>query len=711
MDISLAWLNQYLSEPVSADEADELLTKAGLPIEERRTTDAGDTVLDVEVTSNRPDCLSHVGCAREIAAMSGPAHGGGRELIHPAAGSPEPAAGPPIGELLSLENHAPEGCPLFTARVLSGCNIGPSPAWLAERLEAIGQRPINNAVDVTNFITHELGNPCHVFDLDRIAGGALIVRDARAGETLRTLDERDRTLEPGDLVVADAERPTSLAGIIGGAGSEVSAGTTRVVLEMATWDPIRVRTTARRLHIATDAAYRFQRGIDPRTIDPAAARAAELIAELTGGAIARGVLAAGASPPEPRRVTLRPSRVRALMGLDVPAGDQIRLLRDLGIEVEQIGDDELRCTVPPWRSRDLTREVDLVEEVARAVGFDRIGVGETIAVRVAPPQPRRAALTEIGRIMTGLGFDETVTFSFTTPARAGLMLAGDLRPVSVDDERRGDEPTLRPSVLAGLLACRKQNQDARATAAGEVRLFEVASAFAQHPDGDSAERPTLAALLDAPAPAGGGKRSRIDTQAAVRAARATAESLVRACWGPGACLVTEPCAPDRGKPAELWRPDACARVRVGVLGEDEPTVLGTLGLISDEAMAAFDLDHPVAALELELDELVRAYPPAASAAPLPAQPPIERDLSLIVHEPTAWAEIVELIGGLGLDRLVRVEFVGVFRGAQIGAGKKSVTLRLVFRDPDRTLRHEEVDPQIERVGEAARERLGAERRA
>ena len=714
-DISLAWLNQYLSEPVSADEADELLTQAGLPIEERRTTAAGDTVLDVEVTSNRPDCLSHVGCAREVAAMSGPAHGGGRELIPPRAGSPEPAAGGPIEELLTLKNRVHEGCPLFTARVIEGCTIGPSPAWLAERLEAIGQRPINNAVDVTNFITHELGNPCHVFDLDKLAGRALIVRDAQAGEKLRTLDERDRTLDPSDLVVADAERPTSLAGVIGGADSEVSARTTRVVLEMATWDPLRVRATARRLNIQTDAAYRFQRGIDPRTIEPAAARAAELIAELTGGAIARGVLSAGAPLPEPLPIALRPSRVRALMGLDVPAGDQIRLLRELGIEVEQVGDDELRCTVPPWRSRDLTREVDLVEEVARAVGFDRIGVDDTIAVRVAPPQPRRAALTEIGRVLTGLGFDETVTFSFTTPARAELMLTDDLRTVSVDDERRGDEPTLRPSVLAGLLACRKQNQDARAAPAGEVRLFETASAFAQHPGGESAERPTLAALLDAPAPDGDGKRAQIDTQAAVRAARATADTLVRACWGPGACVMAEPfpaaqIQAEQARPSRLWQEGACARIRVGVLGEDQPTVLGTLGLISEEAMAAYDLDHPVAALELELDELVRPYPPAASAAPLPAYPPIERDLSLIVGEPTAWAEIIDLIAGLGLERLVRVEFVGVYRGTQIGTGKKSVTLRLVFRDPDRTLRREEVDPQVEAVARAAGERFGAQQR-
>ncbi|MEM0982441.1 MAG: phenylalanine--tRNA ligase subunit beta [Planctomycetota bacterium] len=700
MDISLAWLNQYLSKPVTAEEADELLTQAGFPIEGTTPLDDGDVLLDVEVTSNRGDCLSHVGCAREVAAMSR----GERELVMPVFEEPDEAGD--VNELLTLTNHEYAGCPLFTARVITGCTIGPSPDWLVKRLEAVGQRSINNAVDVTNFITLELGNPSHVFDRAKLAGHALEIRYARKGEKLRTLDDKDRVLEATDLVVADADRATSLAGVIGGGESEVSGATTEIVFEMATWDPVTVRTAARRMQINTDAGYRFQRGIDPRTIDYAARRAVRMIAELTGGTIAGGVLEAGPESPGDQVVTLRPSRVKTLIGIDVPAGDQIGLLSSLGIGVEQTSEDELACTIPPWRSRDLLREVDLVEEVARAVGLDEVPVHERMPVAVKPPQPRRRAITEIGRVMTGLGYDETVTFSFTTPERGGLFIDAGLRTASVDDERRGGEPTLRPSVLAGLLGCRKQNQDARSAPPGTIRLYEIASAFAEDNNSNSVEHQSLAGLIDVPGSETSAKRSAEDLQAGVRAARATVESLVRACWGPGACLVCTPIDP----PTKAWRADACARVQVGVTDRDDPAILGVMGLISDEAMTAFDLETPVAGFELVLDELVARFPPASSAAPLPSFPAIERDVSLILDEAKRWEEIVSLVGGLGLDKLVAIDFVGAFRGKQVGAGKKSVTLRLVFRDPERTLRHEEVDPQIQQLVTAAKERLGAELR-
>ncbi|MEZ6244027.1 MAG: phenylalanine--tRNA ligase beta subunit-related protein [Phycisphaerales bacterium] len=297
MDISLRWLNKYLAPgDVTADEADEALTHAGFPIETRETLASGDVRLDVEVTSNRGDVLCHVGCAREIAASG-------------VASKPRQLMAPPIdrvptqgkvSEALTLENREPGVCPLFTARVIRNVKVGPSPAWLIEALESVGQRSINNVVDVTNFITFELGNPCHVFDLKKLAGAKLVIRFANDGEALTTLDAKPRKLVKTDLVVADAQRPQSLAGVIGGADSEVDDSTTDVALEMATWDPVTIRTTARRLGIRTDAGHRFERGVDARTIEDAARRAAALICELTGGTLCDGELADGARSPRTR---------------------------------------------------------------------------------------------------------------------------------------------------------------------------------------------------------------------------------------------------------------------------------------------------------------------------------------------------------------------------------------------------------------------------
>jgi len=710
MDISLAWLNQYLSPGnVSADEADDLLTQAGLPIEERTTLDNGDVVLDVEVTSNRADCLSHVGCAREVAALStsGPASTEKRTLAYPEPASPSTSGS--VSDLLTLENTDHTLCPLFTARVITGAKIGPSPAWLVERLEAIGQRAINNAVDITNFITMELGNPCHVFDLKKLAGSKLVIRTAKPGEPLRTLDGKEHKLAATDLVVADGERATSLAGVMGGADSEVDDATTDIVFEMATWDPVTVRTQARRLAINTDAGYRFQRGVDPRTIDFAARRAVALICELTGGTLAEGVLAEGAPLPNPTVIPVRPSRARLIMGIDVHADRIVRLLSDLEIDVEQSGDDELRCTVPPHRSRDLTREIDIIEEIARGVGYHEIPIGEKVSVAVRTPQPERRALRELGSVLNGLGFDETVTFSFTTPKLGELLKPTGVNTVAVDDERRGGEPTLRPTVLSGLLQCRRANQDARSAPPGSIRLFELAESFGQTGEGantKTVEHRRLALLADVPGSPDSFKRSHDDKQMGLRVMRGVLDAIARAMHGPEATITITPTDPVH----KGYEKTTHASVTLNAPGR-ESLAIGSVGLVSSEAQKAFEIDVPQVAAELDLPALVSSFPPKSLAHALPAFPGIERDLSLVLPESVRWADIESMVGGLDLERLEGTSFVGVYRGKQVGEGKKSVTLRLAFRDAERTLRHEEVDPQIETVVANAKERLGAEIRS
>jgi len=696
----MQWLNQYLS-PSSCTPAiaDRILTEAGLPIEEHKPGLDGDVVLDVEVTSNRSDCLSHVGIAREIAASRvGDDRFG---LVMPNIEDPPP--GDPIGDGLSLVNAVPHACPLFTARLIRDVKVAPSPDWLVRALESVGQRSINNVVDITNFITLELGNPCHVFDQATLEGGRLEVRYAEPGERIKTLYAGEHALRDRDLVVADARRPQSLAGVIGGFDSQVTDATRSVVFEMATWDPSHVRNTARRLNIRTDAAYRFERGIDPGTIEDAARRAVALIVEVSGGVLADGVLREGAPLPAKRVVELRPERCDRILGVETDRDEMRGLLGALSIQTEDAPGGSLMCTIPAHRSHDLTREIDLIEEVARARSLGVVPSRDTIEVSIREPQASERAVKEICGVLTGLGFFETVTYSFTAPEKADLFLARGAQAVGVDDDRRALEPVLRPSVLLGLLHCRRANQDARTTEPGGIRLFEIASGFAQDSEGSSLERRRLALLMDVEharkAP------SHDEIQRSVRLMRGVLDTLVAACAGASARLVVAP-----GEPVHRGF-DESAHATVAIEHARGRADLGSFGLVSGPAVRAEGLDATYVGAELLLDELIAPYPPLGSAEALPAFPGIERDLSLIVDETTRWDHVEGLIREVDPDRCVGHEFVSVFRGEQIGEGRKSLTMRVRFRDEGRTLTHDEVDPQMDQLAAAARERLGAEIRS
>lgn len=690
MLISLAWLRRYLPGNHSPDAIEHALIQAGFPIESRTTLPSGDIRLDVEITSNRGDCLSHLGLAREAAAQLAV------ELQPPEEGG-VPAGAGSVSDHLALENRAPDACPRFTARVIRGVTVGPSPAWLREALENAGQRSINNVVDVTNFIAAEFGNPCHVFDLAALDGHALIVRRATPGESLTTLDGRARTLAGDEIVVADRARAQSLAGVMGGQASEVTDRTRDVVLEMATWDPVLVRHAARRHSLRTDASHRFERLVDPRTIDAAARRAAALIAEVAGGRVCDGVLDAGTPLPAPTRVVLRPSRCRALLGIDLTVDEMVTALRRLAIHVEPIGraGEALACEVPPWRP-DLTREADIIEEVARVVGFARLPVRERLDVAVKPAQAREIARREAADVLTALGFYETITFSFTADRTAAAFAPRGISVVRVDDDRRGEEPALRPSILPGLLACRRTNQHADIRAPGGVRLYELAAVFGER-DGHSAERRVLALLLDVPVR---GKSATADeTQEGLRLMRGTLDAL--ALRLAGSRLEISPDAPDR----DGLDPRAFGRVLL------RGTPLGWIGLVAPAQLRAFDLAHPVVAAELDADTLLDAFPPAPALRPLPQFPAIERDISLIVPEATSWATIEHAASAELRAPLESIAFIGTYRGPQIGAGRKSVTIRLTYRDASRTLRHDEIDAPAASLQQHLKGVLGAEIRA
>lgn len=693
MKASVRWLNRLL-EPadLTSEAVEQLLTDAGFPIDTREPLPDGDVRLEVEVTSNRGDCLSHIGQAREIAARSG------RRVNIPQP--PRARLGGEATDAMTLRNEVPAACPRFTAHVITGVTVGPSPAWLVEALEAVGQRSINNVVDVTNYINFLYGQPTHAFDLSRLAGRSLIVRFAKEGEALTTLDGKARKLRADEVVVADAERAQSLAGVMGGADSEVSASTRDIMLEAATWDPVAVRRAARRHQLRTDASHRFERVVDPRTIDEPAELGAALIAELAGGTLCNGMLDAG-RPAEPlRAVSLRTQRCRDLLGVVIDDATIERILAGLSIAIEERSSGLIRCRIPAYRL-DLEREVDLIEEVARVHGLDRVPIHDKVSVRVRPPQHSEAAIRAMGEALSGLGFFETVTFSFISPKHAKPFLGQGLELVAVDDDRRKADGTLRPSTIPSLMLCRKANQDAGATSPGGVRLFESAATFAQRAGNQSAERRTLALLMDVPGVERGKAASIEQRQLAVRLLRGAVETIVAAVWGSGIE------AAFKAAPPAVPALDASASAAVVLNGRE----IGHLGLIEPGTQRLFDLDVPVAIAELDLAALLPERVPVARVHELPAFPSIERDLSLIVDEAVTWESVRSLVSASRVERLEGVSFIGTYRGKQIGTGKKSVTLRLRFRDPARTLRHEEVDPQVAAIVKLAGERLIATLRA
>ncbi|MFN0012815.1 MAG: phenylalanine--tRNA ligase subunit beta [Phycisphaerales bacterium] len=719
MNISLAWLNSLLDRPVTADEAEHALTFTGFPIESRTPVvggagAGGDVLLDVEVTSNRGDCLSHVGVAREVAAATGRAlklppvaSGGG------VAGAA--AAGEAIEKVVSLENRCQEhgggaagGCPLFTLRLIRGVKIGPSPKWLVQRLEAVGQRSINNVVDATNCVLFELGNPSHVFDVNTIAQGsdgrrAVIVRQAAKGEKLALLDGKTGDLRESDMVVADGRAASSLAGIMGGSASGVSERTTDVLVEMATWSPGMVRQTARRLGLRTDASHRYERFVDARTIGPAMDRLVSLIVEIAGGVIAPGTLSAGLAVVPPAPITFRPDRCRAVLvgggsGMYVQAFDDAGMERALaaqGVKVERTGGNAgtaWACT-PPDHRPDLKIEEDLIEEVARTVGLDKLPVAERMSVRVKPPQSTERASRELCRVLTGMGFFEAVTFSFVSEKQARPFLPPGLTTLAVSDERRTGEGTLRPSVLPSLLACRQRNQDARAVAPGAMRLFEFASVFAQMGGGQHVEHRNLALVADLPARGTVLAPSAFEQrQNGLRLMRGIIEAALRAMRGPSGAAGLEVVA----GPSPFTAIDAAASALLSLDGQP----FGVMGLLTPAALAAFEIQHPVVVAEINERALLAGYPAPVRVSELPQFPAVERDLTIDVPESVAWARVERELAAHARKWCEGHAFVSTYRaaagggGGALGAGKKAVTMKFTFRDSTRTLRDEEVNTEM-----------------
>ena len=678
MRTSITWINDYLDPP--ADEAEQAahLTAAGFPDEDADTAENGERWQEVEMTSNRGDCLCHLGLAREIAVLSG------RSVREPEFSLN--SSGPDVESLISVNNTDTEACPIYTARVIRGVTVKESPDWLKRRLEAIGLVPRNNLVDATNFVLFEYGQPTHIFDLAKLEGREINIRRAREGEQMLPIGEGESALKLAetDLVIADASRPVALAGVKGGAETAVTDQTTDILLEAASFDPVTVRNASRRHQVASDSSYRFERGVHPADVAHPANRLAALVLELAGGELADGVCVDGRPMPPTRTVEIRPDRCRAVLGLELSDERIIELLK--GLDLEPVADgDRITCTIPPRRI-DLEREIDLIEEIARTNGLDSLPVEEMVSIRPVPPQPIESAMRAIRTGLVGMGFVETTTHTLIGADAASPFLHPGRGTLEVDDDRAGAEPTLRPSVIPSLLRVARHNHDAGTP---EVRLFETAAIFDTE-DSSHRERQVLGMMVDA-------SPENDDPQLAYGVVRAAVERVLEIA---GAEDVNIQAVESSG-----FEPRGCVRIGERVIGE--------IGLVNAAIRKQFGLERPVACAEIELApegvaELLAVWPPDSHARALPAYPSIDRDLSVVLGEETPWSAIESAIASAGPDMLEALEFITVYRGKQVGAGRKSLPFRMRFRAEDRTLRHEEVDPQVATVRTVLKQKLGGE---
>lgn len=700
MIFSRDWLGQYVELPEDAGELAARLTAAGHAVEHVEERD-GDVLLDIDVTTNRPDCMNHVGLAREAAVVYG------RELKVPVAATAQ--SGEPVARAVRVDIEDGAGCPRYVARLVRGVRVGESPAWLKRRLAAVGVRSINNVVDISNFVLWELGQPLHAFDFGKVAGGRIVVRRGGAGERLTTLDGVERELTPEMLVIADGGRVVALAGVMGGADSEVGDGTVDVLIESAHFDRRSVRRTARALGMHTDASHRFERGADPGACLVAADRAAALIAEVAGGTVAPGAVDARGAELPARRGRLDLERLVAFAGAPVAAADVERWLAGLGFGLERLGDGAWEVTVPSWRYYDFEPRrgpsqgagdaqtvypADLYEEVLRIQGFDRIPAALPAIPGADAPAP--AAVVRRGRIRRRLaasGYAEAIHYGFCDPAadaalpsvRLGTRAIPLVNPIS---ERHA---VMRRSLLPNLLDSARFNQRRGAAA---VRLFEVATVFFERPmaEGSLPDQPEVVALV-----CGGtvGNPWQRETEIDLFDLKGALENLAADF---GVSLAARPAELPgilSGTGAELYAEGGSGPVS----GAPSGSPAGWFGRIAGEE------GYPLYAGELIVEALGEA-PSALPVEPPSRFPGIGADLTLTHDLAVPWAEIDAAIAGAPPPDLVSRELTVRYRGPGVPEGAVNTTIHFLYNSRERSLTQDEVNERQQALAAELQRRFG-----
>lgn len=654
----------------------------GSPLTEALGLD--DTVFELEITPNRPDCLSMIGVAREIRAETG------NDLKLPHVALQEDEAD--INELTSVTIDAPDLCPRYAARVIRGVKIGESPAWLKQRLESIGVGVINNIVDITNFVLMEYGQPLHAFDYHKLAENRIVVRRAAEGEQITTLDEEERKLTPDMLVIADAEKPVALAGIMGGYDSEITEATCDVLLESANFQPSSVRATAKKLGINTEASYRFERGADPEAVIPALDRAAQLIMELAGGTICEGIIDVYPGQREPLQIQLRAERVNFILGTELEADEIVQILSRLGfgIEASQSEENMYQVTVPSFRG-DITREIDLIEEIARVHGYDNIPTALPKGdIPIPPPNISVEVRKRIKHFLLGSGMMETVNYSFSHPNcfdKIGLAADNPLRQaLQLKNPLSPEMSILRTTLLPSLLDNAQYNHNHQID---NIALFEISTVFIQ------AEEPARVAGILA-GEIGGGVYGNPYRHPDFFDIKGVVEGTLEVCGITDYTFnKTDDLTFHPGRNAEVLLEGA----RIGIFGEAHPTVL-----------ESYELPYKAYLFELDLEALANAADFSKRFEPIPIYPSVLRDLAIVVNEDMQSDVPIALIYSTGGELVESVRLFDVYVGDQVPEGKKSLAYTITYHSATETLTDKAVNDLHDKVVKRLHEELGAELR-
>jgi phenylalanyl-tRNA synthetase beta chain len=696
MKVVYNWLKEFVDATASPTDLRARLSLAGVAVDSIEETAAG-PVLDAEVTANRPDCLGHLGIAREVAAIYRlplkPLHPKIRESAEK------------VADATRVEIQAPDLCGRFTARLLRGVKVQPSPDWLRRGLEAIGEKSINNVVDVTNYVMFELGHPLHAFDFDKLQEQRIVVRRAKPGEKIRTLDGAERTLTKDMCVVADAARAVGIGGVMGGAETEISFSTRNVLIECAWFDPISIRRTSKALGLRSEASYRFERGADPEMAELASRRAAELIQQVAGGELLAGVVDVYPHRAPEKKIELSRKELLRVMGADVPDRDIEAILSALGfhparVDVNRGSDGSIaavwECRQVSWR-QDVTRRIDLIEEVARHYGYDKFPSRLPPAKLPAHRLPHAEAQDRLRERIVALGYQEVVEIPIVDTQRNELFRPENLAPAVIGNPLAGDASVMRSTGIVSLLRAIEWNLN---HGQRNLRLFEIGKTYELR-DGEPVETQVLTLgatglaqekTIYEPAREFGSADLKGDLDRVGKLAGGFA-------WHSG---------------GPQWLTGSRAAT-IALAGKSPPSAnIGVTGQLSRRIAEVYKFRQDVFVAELKLEPLVTGVEAANAARrfkPLPRFPAVERDFSLVLADGVTFAQVVETIRSLQIAELESIEAADLFRGGQVPPGKFSLMIRVKFQSAEATFTDAQLNDFSARIVAALQEKLGAMLRA
>ncbi len=679
MNISYNWLKELIDIDLSPEKTAKALTRVGLAVEGIHSH-KDDLVLDIDLTSNRPDCLSHLGVARELGVITDADLTADRlrRRDNTEGVSTDTVPYPITLAVEVVQIEAPNLCHRFTTRIIKGVKIGPSPQWLVDRLEALGERSINNVADITNYVMLELGQPMHAFDFDKLAENRIVVRTAKSGETVKTLDEVDRKLDETMLAICDANKPVAVAGIMGGFDSSITESTSNVLLEVAFFERENIRSTSRKLNLATEASYRFERGVDIENLARASNRATELIIELAGGEAGDLI---DIYPTRTHRPVVNSESIAAsvkrLTGLDVTKDGCIRTLNALGISSNDSGDE---FTAPSWR-HDIAIEEDLVEEITRHAGYENITTDLPPAYGAGEYQPTEQRKRLLRQALADQGFDEALSYSFIDTGHDGSvetvesLVDSELEEplITLNDSVIEGAVRMRPTLIPGLLAAVRHNLNHQRR---DIKLFELGKVFSAKGKGEMPNELELFAAILSGGQLNEGRAMparELDFYDAKGAVESVLESV--------------------GAPDAIFEAAAIRHLRNGQAASVivDGKKVGSLGRLNEEISGHYKFKQPVYVAEIDLQAVLAAASAQAAYAALPKFPSIVRDVSFTVNRDVSYGSIEKAALAATVPFLISVDFVDIYESKGLDENTRSLTVRFAYRSEKRTLTEADIE--------------------